>query len=69
MRRSFLITHRIGAPLPDVLTSRDVLHSEQVMWDLLEAMGVRQGSYDAEGVGVLRDIEQVGPTRNLAFEW
>ena len=69
VRRSFLITHRIGAPLPDVLTSRDVLHSEQVMWDLLEAMGVRQGSYDAEGVGVLRDIEQVGPTRNLAFEW
>ena len=69
VRRSFLITHRVGQPLPAVLREAGVLRSEQVMGLLLDALGVTQGSWDADGVGVLRDIEQMGPTRNLSFEW
>lgn len=69
VRRSFVISHRIGGRLPSTITNRTVLHSEDVMWILLEAIGASQGSYSPEGVGVMRDIEPVGPTRNLAFEW
>jgi hypothetical protein len=36
---------------------------------LLEALGVSQGAWDVDGVGVQHNIEQVGPTRNLSFEW
>ena len=69
VRRSFLIVHRVGAPLPEAVARRDRLRSHEVMDLLLGAVGARQGSMDADGVGVLRDIEPVGPTRNLAFEW
>ncbi|WP_040283860.1 alkaline phosphatase family protein [Tessaracoccus massiliensis] len=69
VRRSFLITHRIGGKLPEPLNRPDVLRSEQVMWLLLDAIGAQQGRWDAEGVGRLRDITPDGPTRDLAFEW
>ncbi|WIK64718.1 alkaline phosphatase family protein [Gleimia hominis] len=69
VRRSFLITHMIGGQLPQVIRDKEVLHSHEVMWLLLDAMGVKSGSYDAPGVGELQDIETVGPTRNLDFEW
>ncbi|MHA7861745.1 alkaline phosphatase family protein [Tessaracoccus sp. Y36] len=69
VRRSFLITHRVGGRLPEVLAAPSVLRSEDVMWLLLEALGIRQGSWDAEGVGVQRGIEALGPSRDLSFEW
>lgn len=69
VRRSFVITHRVGGQLPEAILSRDVLRSEDVMWMLLEAIGARQGHYAPDGVGELRDIKSLGPTRNLAFEW
>lgn len=69
VRRSFLIVHRVGSPLPDAVARRDRLRSHEVMDLLLDAIGASQGRMDTEGVGVLRDIEPVGPTRNLAFEW
>ena len=69
VRRSFLITHRVGGTLPDVLTSATRLRSHEVMGLLLEALGARMGSWDAPGLGQVRDISPVGPTRNLMFEW
>lgn len=69
VRRSFLITHRVGSALPEPLLSAASLRSEEVMWLLLDAIGVRHGSWAAEGVGVVRDIAAVGPSRNPAFEW
>ena len=36
---------------------------------LLDAMGVTQGHFEANGIGEVRDISPVGPTRNPAFEW
>lgn len=69
VRRSFLITHRVGGRLPEPLAAASVLRSEQVMWLLLDALGIRQGSWDAEDVGVRRDVEPVGPTRDPSFEW
>lgn len=69
VRRSFLITHRIGGPLPANINEAQLLHSHEVMGLLLDAIGARQGSLDSTDVGVLRDIEPLGPTRNPAFEW
>lgn len=69
VRRSFLIVHRVGSPLPESLTDVASLRSHQVMDLLLGAIGARQGSMDAPEVGVRTDIESVGPTRNLSFEW
>jgi predicted AlkP superfamily pyrophosphatase or phosphodiesterase len=69
VRRSFLITHRIGGRLPAALAAADPLRSHEVMDLLLDAMGVHQGWIDADGVGELRDFDPVGPTRNPAFEW
>lgn len=69
VRRSFLIAHRIGARLPAPLQGASVLRSHEVMDLLLDSLGVRQGSFDAPGLGVVRDIEPVGPTRDLTFEW
>ncbi|SHJ82596.1 Type I phosphodiesterase / nucleotide pyrophosphatase [Tessaracoccus bendigoensis DSM 12906] len=69
VRRSFLAVHRVGGRLPDAVRDASSLRSHQVMGLLLEAIGARQGSLDAPGLGVLTDIEPVGPTRDLAFEW
>jgi len=69
VRRSFLITHRVGGRLPETLREATTLRSQDVMGLLLDALGVRSGSWEAPGVGELRDIEPLGPTRNLSFEW
>lgn len=69
VRRSFLVTHRVGGRLPEPLTAPGTLRSHDVMWVLLDALGVLQGSWDTDGVGVLRPIEPGGPTRHPAFEW
>ena len=36
---------------------------------LLQAMGVHPGHMDASDVGVLRDVEPIGPSREMDFEW
>jgi len=69
VRRSFLILHRIGGQLPAEVHERGALRSEDVMWLLLGLMGARQGEMEGDDVGVLKDIEPVGPTRDLRFEW
>lgn len=69
VRRSFLITHHIGGGLPQPLRRIDSLRSHEVMDILLDAIGVQQGHFEAEGIGEIRDIAPVGPTRNPAFEW
>ncbi|MEO7588276.1 MAG: alkaline phosphatase family protein [Arachnia sp.] len=69
VRRSFLITHRIGGELPESLRRVTSLRSHEVMDVLLDAIGVTQGHFEANGIGEVRDISPVGPTRNLAFEW
>ena len=69
MRRSFLILHRIGGQLPTKVHERGALRSEDVMWLLLDLMGARQGEMEGDDVGVLKDIDPVGPTRDLRFEW
>ncbi len=69
VRRSFLITHRVGGALPEALTAPKTLRSEDVMWRLLDAIGASQGSWEADGVGVLRGIDPIGPSRDLDYEW
>lgn len=69
VRRSFLITHRVGGALPEPVRDAGTLRAEQVMWLLLDAVGVRHGSWGDPGIGVRRGIESLGPTRDLAFEW
>ena len=69
VRRSFLIVHRIGGELPEAVRQKTVLHSHEVMWVLLEAIGAQQGAMPGAEIGVLRDIAPVGPTRNPNFEW
>ncbi|WP_172192360.1 alkaline phosphatase family protein [Actinomyces faecalis] len=69
VRRSFLIVHRVGGPLPAAATRPSVLRPEQVMNLLLECVGAQQGSWQAPDLGVLRDITATGPTRDPRFEW
>lgn len=69
VRRSFVIAHCLGQPLPQVIAETRILRSHEVMWLLLEALGVKQGSYGTSVTGQVRDIKPLGPTRNLAFEW
>ncbi len=69
VRRSFLITHRIGGSLPEPLRQLTSLQSHEVMNVLLDAIGVHQGHFEFPGLGEVRDITPVGPTRNPAFEW
>lgn len=69
VRRSFLIVHRVGGRLPEPVAATSLLRSHQVAGLLLDAIGARQGQLDDPSVGVLRDIEPSGPTRDLAFEW
>lgn len=69
VRRSFLIVHRVGGRLPAVVNDVASLRSHQVMDLLLATIGARQGQLEAPGLGVRTDIEPIGPTRNLAFEW
>ncbi|MGV8846726.1 alkaline phosphatase family protein [Tessaracoccus sp.] len=69
VRRSFLIAHHIGGELPENLRRVSSLRSHEVMDVLLDAIGVTQGSFDSDGIGEVRDIAPVGPTRDPAFEW
>ncbi len=69
VRRSFLITHRIGGALPEVLRQVESLRSHEVMDLLLDAIGVRQGHFAPPGLGEINDIAPVGPTRDPHFEW
>lgn len=71
VRRSFLLLHRIGGPLPAVLTDPPgPLRSEQVSPLLLAAIGVRPARLEAgHPVGQVRDVSSSGPTRDLRYEW
>lgn len=69
VRRSFVITHRVGGQLPEPLRDCGPLLSHEVAPLLLAAIGAKQGELLGDEVGVLRDIPSIGPTRNLAFEW
>ncbi|GAB3461952.1 alkaline phosphatase family protein [Kineococcus endophyticus] len=70
VRRSFLLLHRIGGPLPQELLDLGTLRSHEVTPTLLAAAGVRPASYAADHpVGEVRDVPSVGPTRDLRFEW
>lgn len=69
VRRSFLIAHRIGGKLPDPLRGATILRSHEVMDLLLDALGVQQGRFAPDGIGEVRDIAPVGPTRDPFFEW
>ncbi len=69
VRRSFVILHRVGGSLPAAVNGVQTLRSHEVMHLLLAAIGARQGWLEAPGLGVVADIEPLGPTRNPAFEW
>ncbi|NIZ89880.1 alkaline phosphatase family protein [Kineococcus rubinsiae] len=70
VRRSFLLLHRLGGPLPAPLAALTSLRSEQVTPALLAAVGVRPASLETDHeVGVVRDVAPVGPTRDLRYEW
>ncbi|MFB9375519.1 alkaline phosphatase family protein [Kineococcus gynurae] len=74
VRRSFLLVHRISpdpdAGLPAPLTTPPTLRSHEVTPALLAALGVRAGSWTPDHeVGAVRDVEPLGPTRDLRFEW
>lgn len=69
VRRSFLIVHHVGGPVPEPACQTRVLHSEQVTPLLLKCVGVSEGSWTAHDIGVLTDIRPIGPSRDLQFEW
>ena len=70
VRRSFLLLHRLGGPLPGVLARAGVLRSHRVVPLLLEAIGVRPGAFRAgHPVGEVRDVDPRGPTRDPRYEW
>ncbi|MES8480663.1 alkaline phosphatase family protein [Cutibacterium acnes] len=69
VRRSFLAAHHIGGTLPEPLLRTAALRSHEVTPLLLQAMGVHPGHMDASDVGVLRDVEPIGPSREMDFEW
>ncbi|PRY14597.1 alkaline phosphatase family protein [Kineococcus rhizosphaerae] len=70
VRRSFLLVHRIGGPLPAGLREPATLRSHEVSPLLLAAVGVRPGSLVADHpVGQVRDVPSAGPTRDLRHEW
>lgn len=75
VRRSFLLLHQVGddagtSRLRSAVAGRGPLHSEDVTPLLLELLGVREASWEADHeVGALRDTPSVGPTRDLAHEW
>ena len=69
VRRSFLVTHHIGGTLPEPLLRTDPIRSHELTPLLLEAIGVHPGHMDASDVGVRRDVEPIGPSREMDFEW
>lgn len=69
VRRSFLVLHRVGGPLPEAAHEPSALRSEQVTPLLLHCLGVCEGTWEAPDLGVCRDITPTGPTRDLRFEW
>lgn len=69
VRRSFVIAHRVGGPLPEPIRKAGSLRSHEVMNLLLDSIGVRQGWIEGDGIGELRDFDTTGPTRDLHFEW
>ncbi|MDU3822081.1 MAG: alkaline phosphatase family protein [Cutibacterium granulosum] len=69
VRRSFLAAHHIGGALPESLRRTAPIRSHEVTGLLLSAIGAHSGHMDSADVGVLRDIEPIGPTRKAGFEW
>ncbi|WP_296138620.1 alkaline phosphatase family protein [uncultured Tessaracoccus sp.] len=68
VRRSFLILHHVGGPLPDVELPT-TLRSEEVTPLLLRLVGADEGRWDSHDVGARTVFEPKGPTRDLDYEW
>lgn len=75
VRRSFLALSVIGgdsaaARIRGAVAGQGPLRSHEVAPLLLRLIGVQDGCWHADHeVGVRREIESVGPTRDLRYEW